>query len=91
MKSRYWPRNTTDTEVIVNINKKEIPCKAINFSSGGGVLLEVINNKNIDLKKKFISKNVSIKIGSDNNRVDYTGEILRVEKDGSKILIAVKY
>ena len=91
MKSRYWPRNTVDTKIIITIDNKEIPCKAINFSSGGGALLQVINNKKIDIKKDYSSKKVTIKIGSDNNSMDYNGEILRVEKKGSKILIAVKY
>ncbi len=91
MKPRYWPRNTIDADIIITINKEEIPCRAINFSSGGGALLQVINNKNIDLKKKYASKKVSIKIGSDNNSTDYKGEILRVEKKGSKIFIAIRY
>ena len=91
MKSRCWPRNTIDADVIVTINKEEIPCRAINFSSGGGALLEVINKKNVDMKKKYASKKVSIKIGSDNNSTDYKGEILRVEKKDTKILIAIRY
>lgn len=91
MSSRYWPRNTLKTDVIITIDDKEIPCKAINFSSGGGALLEVKNKKNINTKKDYAHKFISIKIGSDNNRTVYSGEILRIEKNRSKILIAVRY
>jgi hypothetical protein len=91
MSSRYWPRNTVEADVKIIIDNKEIPCKAVNFSTGGGALLEVLNKKNINLKTSYKSKKVLIKIGSDNNSTDYKGEILRIEKKGYKLLIAVRY